>query len=148
MSLSLSAGYTINIVTRPSVRPPVRPLTPSVAGSSCACFSAFACIDCIPVPIMYSVRDFVFDKYKSTVVRRAVRRACRAPFRKTTGIAQHRGRHGRGDERTIGFDTRDFVEFSRHYSDAKIVPVYCRCRLIKLMFLSLLNQSDRKDCIT
>lgn len=75
MSLSLSAGlhnqYSYPPVRR-SARPPVSALSHSLslslryAGSICACFSAFACIDRgYPRPIMYSVRDSVSDKYKS-----------------------------------------------------------------------------------
>lgn len=100
MSLSLSAGYTINIVThppaRPSVRSFVRPLhSPSVAGSGAALAFQPSCMHRpYTRPIMYSVRDFVFDKYKST--RSGAQRnpsPCRTnafrEIRKTCGVAMY-----------------------------------------------------------
>lgn len=96
MSLSLSAGYTINIVTHPPARPSVRSsvlfaLLASPARAALA-FQPSCMHRPYTRPIMYSVRDFVFDKYKST--RSGAQRnpsRCRTnafrEIRKTCGIA-------------------------------------------------------------
>lgn len=98
MSLSLSAGYTINIVTRPSARPSIRPsaLVPPpshLAPHRLELRLLFSLRMHRPYtgPIMYSVRDFVFDKYKSTPWSGgAARRPVRRLSRNSKGVVRHR----------------------------------------------------------